>query len=166
MPNKPQRRTPDWPEAIATAFSRAGANPLATRAVRGQLTYDQPGFGFSRSKLGAIGVDEAVPAATAATLDDSADKPRVMDLRPFSASELYLVFTGGTAPTASIEAYRIQDNGDVVLRGSWTNVGNRVAVEDVAVQGRKTIYRIKDITPDGATAVVLKVAGEGLGFVE
>lgn len=166
MPNAYKGLRPHAKEALERAVTVTGSDPVATRVVRGQLTYAVSGYGFQRIKQGAIGDDEAAPAWSVVALTDN-DKARVFQLRRFSAAELYLDFTNpGASTAADVTAYRVNDNGDLVVKGQWTSLGHRAAFDDPDVQGRDTLYVITNVTADGATALRLKCAGEGLGYRE
>lgn len=163
-------RIPKGMEVIEAAAHIPGGDPLSVRIVRGSLTFALPGFGGQVAKKpdGAnVGDDQPAVAGTVAGLDavhsDGASAIGWMDR--FSDVALYLDFVGGGAlAKATIERHRILDNGDVVSDGAdIVDVAHHVLVRDNN-SGLRTIYRIKDITLDGATAITLKVAGEGLGF--
>lgn len=184
MPNQPSSRVGarDPHELAQRGFLRAGADPLAIKVVRGQVTYDPSsrGFGFVRDGLldgGAPVLDEPVPAAQIATLQAAAadDRPRIHDLRPFSSARFFLEFLAAdgsvvaldNGSTATVTAWRVCDTGAVVRGSQWAGVGHRAEVVDDGVVGRLVLYQLTAVALAAPAARVrLRVAGEGLGFVE
>jgi len=94
-------------------------------------------------------------------------------LDQFSSVRLYLRFVDGNGDpvavdngsTATVTAYRVNDNGDTVKTGEWANLGHLDEKVDDNSLGRKTVFHIA--APNyagGAAAVGLRVAGEGLGY--
>lgn len=180
MPNNrgTQRVTArDIKEWIQRAFARPGAEALQVRTVRGQVTFDPAvaGFGFERKTL--AGADEALPAATIADprTAGAADKARLFDLRQFSSARLFLEFLAAdgsvvaldNTSTATVTAWRRQDTGAMVKGEAWANLGHRVEQLDDGVVGRYVLFQITALNLVApATDVRLRVAGEGLGFVE
>jgi hypothetical protein len=164
--NPPSSRNPQPFELVQQSFTRPGHDPLAVRQVFGAVTYGIPGYGWSRDKVGAVGVDEPAPAAQVSELD-VASLGMVFDSRSFSAVRFYLDFVGGAgARSATVTAWRLLDNGDVVQGGSWAAVGHRVEVRDEHVVGRRTIYQLTNVVLGGASAIRIRAAGEGLGYLE
>lgn len=185
MPNGTSRRSAsDIQELHQQAFRRPGTDPLAVKSVRGQRTYALPGFGFSRAKFvdpdadPPIAADDAEPLPAAQIADPrtaaTADRARLFDLRQFSAAGFYLEFLDADgAPvaldntsTVTVTAWRRQDNGDMVRGPVFAAVGHRIEQTDDTVIGRYVLYQITDIALVDATTVRLRVAGEGIGFVE
>lgn len=174
MPNgNPDRLHAKGPEVLSDAAQRIGADPLAVRVVRGATTLGVPGYGVSIEKIGAASVDEPTPdlhadlSAQAATIRARFDGA----LRRFSGFVLFLEFVGGGADAkadiAIFRAMRRADGSDAIVSdGTISNLAHHVLARDALVGGLRTYYQIKNIALDGATAVKLHIAGEGLGYGE
>lgn len=176
MPNSGRGASPRTDELLQQGITRPGADPQAVKIVRGQRTYDLPGFGFSRDA--EVGADEDPPALAlefnrAGVL--TTETARAFDLRRFSSAGLYLDFLDGDGDpvgldnesVATITAWRVNDNGMIVRGPQWAATGHRVEITDETVVGRWTIYQITSVTLDGtAAALRLYCAGEGLGLAE
>ncbi len=160
-------------EWFQRAFSAPGRDPLHVKLQRGQVTFDPAvsGFGFERVPA-AVDDDEALPAASVAA---ASAEPRLFDLRPFTSARFFVEFLADdgsvvaldNTSTVTVEAWRRQDTGAMVKGETWAGVGHRVEKLDDHVVGRFTLYRLTTfnfVAP--ATNVRLRVAGEGLGFVE
>lgn len=157
-------------QILEDAAHHPGTNPLAMRIVRGALTFAVPGFGkavVKKPDAGQVGDAQPAVAATEGALDaiHAAALLELGWMKRFSSVALYLSYANpGAGTKATLERYRVLDNGDVVRDGAdFVDVANHTLLRDEN-SGLRTIYRIVDITLDGATAITLNVAGEGLGF--
>lgn len=160
-------------EVIIRSSMVPGADPVSVRIMRGQVTYSARGYGHSRDKTGGAAAAEALPPAVYPDSPNPTLLSMTCRLNQFSSVRLYLRFVDGNgdpvavdnASTATVTAYRVNDNGDTVKTGEWTNLGHLDEKVDDNSLGRNTVFHIA--APNyagGAAAVGLRVAGEGLGY--
>lgn len=160
-------------EVISDAAQRPGADPLAVRLVRGAVTLGVPGYAITLDKIGVVAADEPTPNLHLPLAGQAADVQArfAAALRAFSGTAFFLEFVGGgNGAKASIDVYRAlpRAGGETVIvaDGTFADIGHHVLARDALMGGLATYYRIKSVTADGATAIKLHVAGEGLGYGE
>jgi hypothetical protein len=174
MSNAPGNVTRTPGELAQRAAEVPGSDPFAVRVVGGARSYNcglAPGFAFERTKTGAA--DEAAPAASYTNARQAINLANFFDLQAFSGAGLYLDFVDANgdsvaldnASVATLTTWRLTDMGQVIKGPTFAAVGHRVELDDPKVYGRPTLYRVTDVTLDGAAAaVVVRCAGDGLGY--
>lgn len=157
-------RDPD--ELIQRGFQVPGAEALAVRQTSGAVRHGLTSASHRRPTVvaagGNLGDDEpAAPAAIASHTDDT--RAMVTGFtESFDAARLYLrAPDGGAEFVADIEVYRVTDLGDIVKAGTLAGVAALTEVRDTGIGHRPSLYRLTNITLDGASAITLCVAGEG-----
>jgi len=157
-------RDPD--ELFQRGFQVPGAEPLAVRQTGGAVRFALQGASHRRpvvvAAAGNLGDDE--PAAPAAVADHDDDTRAMVSgvTESFDAARLFLrAPDGGAAFQADIEVYRLTDLGDIVKAGTLAGVAALTEVRDTGIGHRPSLYRLTNITLDGASGITLCVAGEG-----
>ena len=177
MPNERKIiASPTPSELLQRSFLHPGVDSLPVRVVAGQVTYGLPGYGQQRVKSVAGAGDEALPSSSVDINNLLAGERAILfaGAANFSSVRLYLRFTAagsavafGNGSSATVTAYHINDNGEVVEGKSFANLGHQDEVVDDGGAGRKTFYRISSTNfAGGADGLGIRLAGEGLGYRE
>ncbi len=153
-------------ELLQRGFQVPGADALAVRQTGGAVRHALQSASHQRAVVvaagGNLGDDE--PAAPTSIADHTTTTRSMVSgvTEHFDAARLFLrAPDGGAAFEADIEVYRVTDLGDIVRAGTLTGVPALTEVRDAGIGHRRSLYRLTNITLDGASGITLCVAGEG-----